>query len=440
MFSTTPTMRPPMIAPGMESSPPRMTTGNTLKPTSARFTSTPSRLPQRMPPSADTMPVMAHATPKYRSTSMPMAMATCWLSATARIAMPLRDRRKNQPKPARKARLTPAPRIWIGGMKSGPSMNGSSRIGSGSGLVPEKMVNGPSPRRADASPMVAMTTAITGRPMSLRSMTRSRTKPNATRLASASRTASHSGAPHTIKTPAATKPAIITNSPCAKLIASVALYTSTKPNAISEYISPIRRPFDMSRKKKPRSSDTCGHLRLDVFDAHPGLHGGLTAVLERDGRRELDLVAARVERLDDRRVLLGHEAPAHLAGARHLGVVGLEVLGQEQEPAKLRGLRQGLVALANLLADELAHLGLLAQVGVARVGEPAPLGPVPHRIEIDGDHGGDEGAFVAEGDRFADERAELQLVLDELRRERCPVLESADVLGAIDDDEMTARI
>ncbi len=108
-------------------------------------------------------------------------------------------------------------------MNSGPSMNGSSRIGSGSGLVPEKIVNGPTPRKIDASPIVAMTTAITGRPMSLRSMTRSSTKPNRTRLAIASRTASHSGAPQTMRAPAATKPAIMTNSPCAKLIASVAL-------------------------------------------------------------------------------------------------------------------------------------------------------------------------------------------------------------------------
>src|SRR4029434_8967269 len=159
--SRAPRRTPPMIAPGIESRPPRMTTGNTLKPTSARFTSTPSRLPQRMPPSADTMPVMAHATPKYRSTSMPIAIATCWLSATARIAMPLRDFKKNQPNPARNARLTAAPSSWIGGMKSGPSMNGSSRIGSGSGLVPEKIVNGPTPRRVDATPTVGLTTPIT---------------------------------------------------------------------------------------------------------------------------------------------------------------------------------------------------------------------------------------------------------------------------------------
>ena len=92
-----------------------MTTGNTLKPTRARFTSTPMMFPQMMPPSADTMPVIAQARPKYRSTLMPMAMATCWLSATARMAMPLRDFTKNQPKPARNSKLTSRPRAgWAG--------------------------------------------------------------------------------------------------------------------------------------------------------------------------------------------------------------------------------------------------------------------------------------------------------------------------------------
>ena len=71
---------------------------------------------------------------------------------------------------------------------------------------------------------------------------------------------------------------------------------------------------------------------------------------------------------------------------------------------------------------------------------PAALGPVPHRALVDGDHGGHEGPLVAEGDRFADERAELELVLDELRRERRAVGEGADVLGPIDDDEVAARI
>ncbi len=111
----------------------------------------------------------------------------------------------------------------MGGMNSGPRMNGSSGSGSGSGRVPWKMPKGPTPRRIDASPMVAMTTAMTGRPMSLRSMTRSRPKPKPTMPASATRTEIHSGIPSTVRPPTTTKPAIITNSPWAKFTASVAL-------------------------------------------------------------------------------------------------------------------------------------------------------------------------------------------------------------------------
>src|SRR5262249_61020464 len=103
-------------------------------------------------------------------------------------------------------------------------------------------------------------------------------------------------------------------------------------------------------------------------------------------------------------------------------------------------LGQGLVALADLVADQLESLGLLAQIRVARVGDAPALGPVPDRVQIDRDHGADERPLVAEGDRLADERAELQLVLDELRREGRAVVQGSDVLGAIDDDEMAARI
>src|SRR2546430_15578733 len=92
-------------------------------------------LPQITPPRAETTPVIAHASAKYRSTLIPIAIATCWLSATARIAIPLRDFRKNQPKTPRKTRLTDAPRSWIGGMKRGATMNGSSLVGGASGVV-----------------------------------------------------------------------------------------------------------------------------------------------------------------------------------------------------------------------------------------------------------------------------------------------------------------
>src|SRR6267143_5751 len=317
---------------------------------------------------------------------MPMASATCWLSATARIAMPLRDFRKNQPKATRKPMLTPAPSSWMGGMNSGPTRKGSSRIGSGSGFVPEKIVNGPTPRRIDASPMVAMTTAMTGRPMSRRSMTRS----------------------------------------------------STKPREISEYIRPISTPLD-SRRAVNCQSTTDGRL-LRVLQADARLDDGLPAVLVRDVGGQLHLVAAAVEGVDHRRVLLGHEAPAHLARARHLRVVGLEVLREQQEPPHLSRFGKRLVALADLFADQRAHLGLAAEVHVRRVGDAASLGPVTDRVHVDGDHGRHERPLVAEGDRLADERAELELVLDELRRERRAVDQRPHVLGAVDDDEVAARV
>src|SRR3989304_5777547 len=71
---------------------------------------------------------------------------------------------------------------------------------------------------------------------------------------------------------------------------------------------------------------------------------------------------------------------------------------------------------------------------------PPPLGPVADRAEVDRDHRGHEGLLVAERHGLADVRAELELVLDELGRERRAVGERADSLGAVDDDEMPARI
>ena len=108
-------------------------------------------------------------------------------------------------------------------MKRGPSTTGSSGIGRGSDFVPAPHTSGPKPRRTAASPMVAMTTAITGRPISFRSMTRSSAKPKPIMPARPTATASQSGAPQAAMATATTKPAIITNSPWAKLIASVAL-------------------------------------------------------------------------------------------------------------------------------------------------------------------------------------------------------------------------
>ena len=87
-----------------------------------------------------------------------------------------------------------------------------------------------------------------------------------------------------------------------------------------------------------------------------------------------------------------------------------------------------------------ATSGLPREVHEARVGQAALLGPLADRAHVDGDHRRHERALVAERHRLADVGAELQLVLDELRRERRAVGELAHVLGAVDDGEMAARV
>ena len=72
--------------------------------------------------------------------------------------------------------------------------------------------------------MVAMMTATTGRPSSGRSTTRSRPKPKPIMTASADDDGRRSAAPSSAeRVTATTKPASMTNSPWAKLMASVAL-------------------------------------------------------------------------------------------------------------------------------------------------------------------------------------------------------------------------
>ncbi len=128
-----------------------------------------------------------------------------------------------------------------------------------------------------------MTTAMTGRPISLRSITRSRAKPKAIMVPRPRLIDSHSGAFQMSRAAATRMPAIITNSPWAKFTASVALYTSTKPSAISAYMSPMRIPLDISSRKKPKSSDTGGRS-FHVLDPDARLDGGLPAVLVGDRR------------------------------------------------------------------------------------------------------------------------------------------------------------
>jgi hypothetical protein len=83
-------------------------------------------------------------------------------------------------------------------------------------------INGPQPRSTAATPMVAMMTATTGRPSRGRSTILSSPKPKPIMTTRTATMAAIRGAcaPSTVTT---TMPASMTNSPWAKLMASVAL-------------------------------------------------------------------------------------------------------------------------------------------------------------------------------------------------------------------------
>src|SRR5258708_38607894 len=91
------------------------------------------------------------------------------------------------------------------------------------------------------------------------------------------------------------------------------------------YIRPIMMPFDSSRSRKPKSSDTGRGLR-DVLDADARLDGRLSAILVGDARRELGFRRPTVQRIAHRRVLVAPVAAPHLARPRDLPGVGLQLL------------------------------------------------------------------------------------------------------------------
>ena len=93
-----PITRPPMTAPGMLSSPPRMTAGKTLRPKSEKVMFTPLMLPMSTPPIAETTAEMAQESAKIALTEMPIESATWCELAVARIATPSRVNLKKSAK------------------------------------------------------------------------------------------------------------------------------------------------------------------------------------------------------------------------------------------------------------------------------------------------------------------------------------------------------
>src|SRR5258706_16019832 len=102
---------------------------------------------------------------------------------------------------------------------------------------------------------------------------------------------------------------------------------------MSEYISPIRTPLVTSTSVNPQSN-------MDVLDDDLGAHRRALAVFVGDLGGDLGFAGAAVERLDHRGVLLGDDAPAQLPGTGDFGVVGVEILGEQQEAAHARGFEE----------------------------------------------------------------------------------------------------
>ena len=102
----------------------------------------------------------------------------------------------------------------------------------------------------------------------------------------------------------------------------------------------------------------------------------------------------------------------------------------------------GQAGVASAISSPISRLtsGLRAQILERGIGEVVPLGPIADRRQVDRDDRRDKRPAIAKGDRLGDVRAEFELVFDELRARRRAVGELADILGAIDDDEMAAPV
>src|SRR4029453_8486863 len=100
----------------------------------------------------------------------------------------------------------------------------------------------------------------------------------------------------------------------------------TKPRATSAYMTPFSSPLMVSSMAKSRSG------MRDVFQAHHARNLGGAPVLVGDGHAHGHVTRGDVvERIDDVPVAIVDETASQLAGARDLGVVGVQLLVEERE-------------------------------------------------------------------------------------------------------------
>src|SRR6201981_2096614 len=197
-----------------------------------------------------------------------------------------------------------------------------------------------------------------------------------------------------------------------------------------------------------RSCRSCRFLhrrhrhRAHVADFDASGEHALAAVLERYLGANVGLARAVVERCDQRRITFRDETTAHLLGARDFAVVGIELFMQNEKASNLRprhGLlvRQRAVHLLHMFSEHVVDPRMRRQLLIGAIDDIVALGPVSDRGEVDVQHGADAVTLVAVDHGFADIGIELEFVLDVFRREQRTIVEAPDILGPIDDLEMT---
>src|SRR6266850_62049 len=197
-----------------------------------------------------------------------------------------------------------------------------------------------------------------------------------------------------------------------------------------------------SRRLPRRGGDTVG---LRLHDSQVGRHRTRAAVLETHLGLDEAARLVRVEGIDQHGVFLGDVAAAHLARARELAVVGVELLLQYEETVDLRVAQRrvgGKVAvhLFHAFAHQLVDRRLRGEVGVTGIGQVALLGPVGDGLHVEVDEDADLTAPVPEAHRFLDVGKELELVLDVFGREQRAVGELAHVFCAVDDFQVAVGV
>src|SRR5260221_606977 len=119
------------------------------------------------------------------------------------------------------------------------------------------------------------------------------------------------------------------------------------PTFLPAFMS-LREAGPVSRRL-PRRGDTVG---LCLHDSQVGRHRTRAAVLEAHLRLDEAARLVRVEGIDQHGVFLGDVAAAHLARARELAVVRVELLLQYEETGDLRVAQR---RVAGKVAGDLFH-------------------------------------------------------------------------------------